>query len=279
MNASVAATGRPEIKVRKPSFGFASVPRHWFWGNARATAMANALNLVFPSGERFFIRSVRHYLDQLQDDPVLAEEVKRFMGQEVRHGMEHEKFFDALEAQGFEIRSFLAWYERLAYDKLEPSFSPALRLSVTVALEHFTAMFAERALTRDILDTQAHPVMRDLLMWHACEELEHKAVAFDVLKKVDPRYSVRVAGLAAAAGALIFFWLTGARHLLAQEPERLRTATAEEARVARQHNVLLNGEFLRAFVDYLRPDFHPAQNDNYGLATDWLRANAAALGV
>lgn len=270
---------RPDIKVRKPTFAFSDVPRHWFWGNARATALANALNLVFPAGERFFIRSVRHYMDRLHDDPVLHEEVRRFMGQEVRHGMEHERFFEALEAQGYEIRSFLAWYERVAYGNLEQKFGPAVNLAVTVALEHFTAMFAERALTRDVLDEHAHPVMRDLLMWHACEELEHKAVAFDVLKKVDPRYAVRIAGLAAGAAALVFFWMAGAKHLLAQEPAEKKRITREEAEQARKHNVLLNGEFLGAFVDYLRRDFHPAQNDNYHLANEWLEKNGAAIGL
>lgn len=270
---------RPEIKVRKPVFQFSAVPRYWLWGNARATALANALNLVFPAGERFFIRSVRHYMDRIQDDPVLLEEVRRFMGQEVRHGMEHERFFEALEAQGYEIRSFLEWYERVAYDKLEKQLPPALNLAVTVALEHFTAMFAERALTRDVLIQHAHPVMRDLLSWHACEELEHKAVAFDVLKKVDPRYAVRIAGLAAAAAALVYFWMAGAKHLLSQEPEERRRLSREEMKHARQHNVLLNGEFLQAFLDYLRPDFHPAQNDNYRLASDWLRAHGDAIGV
>jgi len=276
---SSASPVRPEIKVRKPTFRFADVPRYWLWGSARATALANALNLVFPAGERFFIRSVRHYLDRVQDDPRLVEEVRRFMGQEVRHGMEHERFFEALEAQGYEIRSFLEWYERIAFEKLEPAFAPAINLAVTVALEHFTAMFAERALTRDVLIQHAHPVMRDLLSWHACEELEHKAVAFDVLQKVDPRYAVRIAGLAAAAGAFVFFWMAGARHLLAQEPPERRRTSAAELREARKHNVLLNGEFLKAFVDYLRPGFHPAQNDNYRLASDWLRANGEAIGV
>lgn len=270
---------RPEIKVRKPVFHFADVPRYWLWGNARATALANALNLVFPAGERFFIRSVRHYMDRLQDDPVLLDEVRRFMGQEVRHGMEHERFFEALEAQGYEIRSFLEWYERIAYQKLEQKMPPSINLAVTVALEHFTAMFAERALSRDVLIQHADPVMRDLLSWHACEELEHKAVAFDVLKKVDPRYVVRIAGLAAAAAALVYFWMAGARHLLAQEPAERRRLSREEMKHAREHNVLLNGEFMQAFLDYLRPGFHPAQNDNYRLATDWLRAHGDVLGV
>lgn len=277
---------RPEIRVRKPSFGLREVPRHWLFGNARASHLANALNLVFPLGERFFIRSVRHFLDHpaVASDPQLVDDVKRFMGQEVRHGMEHERYFEVLEGHGYEIKSFLEWYERVAFGGpsrgpfrgIEQRVSAELNLSVTVALEHFTAMFAERALTRDILEDNAHPAMRDLLLWHACEELEHKAVAFDVLKKVNPSYALRVGGLAAAASAFIFFWLSGTRHLMKQEPAEHRTMSRAELRETRKHNVLLNGEFLRAFADYLRPDFHPNQNDNYHLAREWLSKHASS---
>jgi uncharacterized protein len=268
-------TARPDIVVRKPAFGFKDVPRHWLFKHARASHLANALNLLFPLGERFFIRSVRHFIDRI-DDPQLLEDVKKFMGQEVRHGMEHERFFEVLEAQGYEIKSFLEWYDRIAFGKIEKLTTPELNLSVTVALEHFTAMFAERALTRDVLTDNAHPVMRDLLLWHACEELEHKAVAFDVLKKVNPSYFLRIGGIAAAATAFVFFWMAGTRHLMKQEPDAHRRFTREDFAEARKENVLLNGEFLGAFVDYLRPDFHPNQKDNYHLAREWLSKHASS---
>jgi predicted metal-dependent hydrolase len=264
------------ITIRKPSFRFEGIPKHWLMNSALGTHLANSLNLVFPAGERFFIRSVRHFADRIED-PALREQVKGFMGQEVRHGMEHERFFEVLEAQGFEIASFLAWYERVAYEKLEKRVPPELRLSVTVALEHFTAMFAERALTHDVLEKGAPPAMRDLLLWHACEELEHKSVAFDVLKAVNPSYALRVSGLVAAAAAFVFFWMAGARHLMKQDSAG--PPSREELKGARQHNVLLNGEFLGAFVEYLRPDFHPDQKDNYHLASRWLADNAAAIAA
>ena len=37
--------------------------------------------------------------------------------------------------------------------------------------------------------------MREMLAWHAAEEIEHKAVAFDVLQAVAPSYALRMAGL------------------------------------------------------------------------------------
>ena len=40
-------------------------------------------------------------------------------------------------------------------------------------------------------------------MGHAAEEVEHKAVVFDVLRAIDPRYGVRLAGLVITAGLLV----------------------------------------------------------------------------
>lgn len=263
------------ITVRKMGFSFADVPKHWFSGSPVATHLVNGLNLVFPEGERFFIRSVKHYLDRI-DDPALQKRVRAFFGQEGRHGHEHEASFAMLEAQGYEIRRFLEEYERIAYRMIEPRVPPSLRLSVTVALEHFTASLAERALTDDLLD-EAAPAMRDLLRWHAAEEIEHKSVAFDVFEAVDGRYWVRIAGLGLATVALLGFWARATRMLLDQEPDLSREEIAAQRRAAQDRGQ--DREVLfRAFVAYLRPDFHPDDHDNYDLAQRYLASVGRAEG-
>ena len=80
------------------------------------------------------------------------------------------------------IRRRLAFLRRLGTLRM---------LGVTIALEHFTAMLA------DIVD--ADPEMwegtpediRRLWRWHAMEETEHKAVAFDVFEVVTRDWSPR----------------------------------------------------------------------------------------
>ncbi len=268
------------IVARKPKFPFAEVPRHWFGGSPFATHLANGLNLLFPLGERLFVRSVRKHLPTIKQDPELEARVRGFIAQEVRHGMEHERFFEIMEAQGFRIRPFLAWYEQVAFgvlEKIGARVHPDLDLSVTVALEHFTAMFAERALGKDPLQEIAHPVMRDLLLWHACEEIEHKSVAFDVLARVNPSYALRMAGLGVASVSLLAFWLAATRMLLRQEPKVEARNILREVAATREHNTLLNGAFAASFVDYLRRDFHPSQQANEHLAEAWLAANGARI--
>ncbi|WP_261994278.1 metal-dependent hydrolase, partial [Streptomyces sp. t39] len=38
----------------------------------------------------------------------------------------------------------------------------------------------------------ADPVMLDLLRWHGAEEVEHRSVAYDLLRHLDPGYRRRV---------------------------------------------------------------------------------------
>jgi len=270
-------TERPAIRPRHMDFPFDdSVPRHWLADNAVATHVANGVCLLFPAGERFFIRSVRHYLDRI-DDPEQKLQIKGFFGQEGRHAHEHERMFAVLEAQGYQIRPFLQRYERIAYGIIEKLVPPALNLASTAAAEHFTAIMADNALRDGPLDL-AHPVVRQLLLWHACEEIEHKAVAFDVLQKVNPSYALRVAGLAMASIMLASFWAAGTRMLLEQEGVSGKNARRELKRLGGD-NPIGKKVFLRGIREYLRRDFHPWDNDNLRLAQAYLESVGQQLGA
>jgi predicted metal-dependent hydrolase len=248
----------------------APVPRHWFGGNVVATHVANGLNLLFPAGERFFVRSVNHYLDRVTD-PLLRAQIKGFFGQEGRHAKEHERVLRLLEEQGYDVTRFLNLYERIAYGVIEKLAPPALRLATTAACEHFTAIMAENVLREGLL-AGAHPTMRALLLWHASEEIEHRTVAFDVLRLVSPSYAMRVAGLALATLCLGGFWLCATAMLLRQEVAtgdvggaRLRSDWLVARRERRTSNV-----FVVGIREYLRPDFHPSRKDLDGLAARYL---------
>src|SRR5439155_7494814 len=91
----------------------AQVPRHWLAGNAAATAISNGINLLFPHGERFFVRSVNYYLDQIKDETLRAQ-VKAFFKQEGHHAAAHDDLNAVLRVQGFEIDTFLERYRAIA---------------------------------------------------------------------------------------------------------------------------------------------------------------------
>ncbi len=259
-------------KPRSPGVELRDVPKHWFGGNMVATHVANGVNMLFPAGERFFVRSVRHYLDRLEDESLRAR-VRGFFGQEGRHAKEHDAFNEILASQGYDVDRFLELYERIAYGIIERAAPPHVRLAATAACEHFTAILAENALQMRFLDV-ADSRMRALLLWHAAEEIEHRDVAFDVLMAVDPRYSTRVIGLAIGSACLAGFWLAGTLHMLEQERKQhglgairkhLGDMRAHRATFGKRKPV-----FAQGIRQYLRRDFHPSNNDLDELAREYL---------
>jgi predicted metal-dependent hydrolase len=277
--ASETVERRGGITPRAPIFDFTRVPRRWFGGLALPTHISNGANLLFPMGERFFVRSVRRFEKEIADDPALLADVRAFYRQEGHHAGTHERYFEALEAQGFSIRPFLRVYRALAYEGLERVTSDELHLAVTAALEHFTAIMAEGALRQRLLDA-AHPAMRDLLLWHAAEEIEHKSVAFDVLRRVNPSYGLRMAGLFFATVTLAGFWAAATATLLAQD-DALNLGSFRELKRTREaqgieERSIARDVFWAGIRAYIRPDFHPTQCDNEALARSYLAEAFAA---
>ena len=254
---------------RDPDVDLSGVPRHWLGGNAAATAISNGLNMLFPAGERFFVRSVNRYVDRIQD-PVLREQVRAFFKQEGKHASAHDDLNDVLRAQGFAIDAFLDRYERITR-WIEKRVPARLNLAGTAAAEHYTAIMAEGAFTKGILD-ELDPRMQKLLAWHAAEEIEHKAVAFDVLREVDDRYALRIAGLIYATVMLGMFWATATTMLLRQEKLGLR-GTLRELRKMRAGDPVIQRVFLRGIRQYIRRDFHPSDNGTEHLAAQWFAAH------
>jgi predicted metal-dependent hydrolase len=268
----------PTIRPRSPRFDFEGVRRHWFAGSIVGTHFANGLNLLFPAGERFFVRSVRRYLDRITD-PQLREDIKGFSGQEGLHAYAHERYFETLEKQGYDIRTFLRFYEAFAYGFVEKIAPDPLCLAATAACEHFTATMAANALARHADGTMVvkDSTMRSLFLWHAVEEIEHRSVAFDVLNEVNPSYELRIAGLAIASSLLFGLWMVASGMLIVQDKASRPTRLAKEMKARREFREQHQApSFSKAFLKYLRRDFHPSQDTE---CDELARAYVAQAGL
>lgn len=151
----------------------------WHAGSPVRTALFNALSMMFPVGEQFFIDSVKRFRDGIAD-PVLLSEIRGFMAQEAVHSREHRRYNEAVcAAAGISvdemerpIRRRIRWGEE--------NRKPIELLAMTVAYEHLTAILADALFRNDSVLENAHPDMAAIWRWHGLEETEHKAVAFDV---------------------------------------------------------------------------------------------------
>lgn len=171
---------QPAIHVRKLQAGpSAQTPRYWFANDPFLTHFFNAVSSTFPEGERFFVRSVRHYADRIRD-PQLIENVSRFVQQEAQHRSEHDAHIELLTEQGYGVLTKINAFARKGMD-WNLKHTPRLALAYTTATEHITAVLAGQILRHPQRWIQPmHRSMQPLWTWHAIEETEHKSVAFDV---------------------------------------------------------------------------------------------------
>ncbi|TMK87183.1 MAG: metal-dependent hydrolase, partial [Actinobacteria bacterium] len=230
--------------------------------------LAAALSAVFPDGEDFFVRSVRHYRDQITD-PELKRQVAGFIGQEAMHGRQHRAFNDRLDELGYPTKRF----ERLTKKGLalrQRYLPPVSNLAATAALEHFTATLAELVLSNEeVRNLFGNDEVRNLFLWHALEESEHKAVAFDVYKSVGGSERMRVWTMK----ALRFGFVVGMAFqivvsLLGDRKTYRRGALRRSWRKVRR-SPLLSKEVWDQLRDYDRRDFHPDDRDTTELVTRW----------
>jgi predicted metal-dependent hydrolase len=256
------------FSVRKPALDFdREIDRFYMGGDPVKSHIFNALNLLFPDGERYFVKAVHDHAKDISD-PQLLRDVRAFAGQEGQHANQHERFFAVMKHQGYRFGRFLkAFHKQVQWgNKWTPR---ALRLSLTAGAEHYTATMAALVLNVGILE-DCDATMRDLITWHAVEEVEHKHVAYDVLVKLYPRnYLLRMLGFLLATFS-IFGAAAFAFNFLVRQDLRAGRVTREQLRAGgagllRGKEARFRRGLRRAFLQYLKPGFHPSQNDDRAL--------------
>lgn len=244
--------------------------RDWHPRGAHVSHFFNALSIFFPLGERFFIASVRAYRDQI-DDPELQKAVTAFIGQEAMHGREHEAYNDALRRANYPVDAMLRWVQRSLWAP-KHLMPPKGQLAMTAALEHLTAIGAEDLLKHGAELNAAPPDMAKLWRWHALEETEHKAVAYDVYQQVAGGlvgylrrcFTMLTAstGMTLMTWAFLFVvtWRNGQFFDLRGWGRLLRWLWVNPG--------TLRAQFPR-YWQWFRPGFHPWQIRNYHQVEQW----------
>lgn len=171
------------IKPRHMQFDTQSMdmPQFAIEDNSLISTFFYALSAMFPEGERFFIHSVRHYQKSISDPDMIAN-IKGFIGQEAHHGRCHDDLNDEIEKLGIPM-TMISNSMSARVHMLKNRFGPERQLALTVAMEHFTASLAEFILENPEVLNQAPKTFRQMMLWHSVEEIEHKAVAFDVYRQ------------------------------------------------------------------------------------------------
>jgi len=266
------------ITPRDLAFGRdAPTERWWLGGDPVATAFYDALSATFPLGERFFMDAVRRYRDEVP--PALNAQIGAFLSQEAMHTREHIVFNRQIADHGFDVAAMEA--RTRAILDFARTHDPLEQLGATIALEHFTAILAHALLADPRHMEGACDEARAMWRWHAIEELEHKAVAFDTFmvaaRGFSPgrRWALRISTMGIATWLL--FDTVGrnmSRIFSADGINRPRTWARLFGFLLGRPGILrqVSGEYLT----YFRPGFHPWRRDDRALASGAARGLAQA---
>ncbi|RVQ69555.1 metal-dependent hydrolase [Croceicoccus ponticola] len=243
-----------------------STARWWLGGDPFATAIFNSLSISFPRGEAYFVESVRFFRDGTVEP--LTSEIRDFISQEINHSREHLAFNRTVAQSGYDTAVLEDVVKRVLDDAR--ARKPIVSLAVTMALEHFTAMFAHQLLADPSILAGADPELAELWRWHAIEEIEHKAVAYDTYLSATRdwprfrRWKLKALLMLLTTRNFLRLRYGGAVELLRQDGITgwrahwglLRYAFVSPGMVRR---------IIPAWIAYFLPGFHPWNHDDRAL--------------
>ena len=287
MNAKVKITNRAEASfpVRRMNFNFEQVPEYWMNGSAGLTHFMTALSALFPAGEQFFIDSVRavRYHPSIKENEALQKEISAFIGQEAMHTQEHVGFNAAAQKYGHDVARLEKQTDRVIQGFRKTAailFKPVgvtqemIDLMGTTALEHFTATIASQLLVNQHIQAlMTDETMSTMWYWHAIEENEHKAVAYDVFEGVFgtgiKAYLARCGSLIAAMMTLFVVQSYFVFRLLKDDQQLNYKALKEIYIYGYSPSKGIIAGMGREMLAYFKPSFHPNDLDTVNLLTNW----------
>ncbi|MFT4265109.1 MAG: metal-dependent hydrolase [Nocardioides sp.] len=275
------------LEARDVHFDWTDLPLAWIPGEVFASHLINVLHLLLPEGERWFVKVFSEALPLIQDEQ-LKEEVIGFIGQEGVHASSHQGVLDYFDEHGLDTRDYVAQvatlFQRILGDRDLSGRAKeewlVQRVSVVAAIEHLTAVLGNWVLNSPALDRAgADETMLDLLRWHGAEEVEHRAVAYDVFMHLDGRYSRRILAYGVGGPALVWLWIQGVRYLLAHDTANPGHKASLLNWIRGSAKGIVPGPLMLGVssLKFFSPWYHPDHEGNTSQAVAYLAKSPAAL--
>ncbi|MGQ0599805.1 metal-dependent hydrolase [Aquabacterium sp.] len=267
------STSPPIVPREKLDFGLdGDIPKYWFDNHPFKSRFFDAMSTIFPEGERYFISCVRDFRDQVTD-PKLLQEIKDFMRQEGQHGIVHTTYNQRLKDQGIDVDMLERIEHHILFDIVRKKVPKKMTLADTAAAEHLTAIMAHSFCEDKTLLANADHRMRAMYAWHAMEEVEHKAVAFDVMQKVAKvNYFQRILAMMIVTLGFNIHALLVTRYMLKVDGFSRWQRTKLWAKglwwLYRPGGLFMS--LFGHYIQYYKPGFHPWQNGQMRSYKLWL---------
>ncbi len=165
------------------------------------------ISMTLPYLEPYLVRTMREALEHCTD-PVVAQEVRQFIGQEAQHYRQHAVLNDMIRSISPELEGLREIEDQLEADYQRFTKTKSLKFNLAYAEGFEAATFAGgRANFRnnvfDRLETIQNTDLLRLFIWHALEEVEHSTVTYNIYDHLYGDYLYRL--VAGTYGQYHFF--------------------------------------------------------------------------
>ena len=180
-----------DLKIRRIPFSFEGVPFIWNPANPGFSIAMNKLSFFAIGFEKYICDAIQA-AEPLIKDPAILAETKAFRAQEGIHSNAHRRHVKAL------IKQYPALQEALdktiaSYDALFAAHPLEYHLAYIGGLESiFTPSFKLLLDHRHLLFEGGDARVASLLLWHFCEEIEHRSSGLVIYNHLVGKYFYRV---------------------------------------------------------------------------------------
>jgi len=228
---------------------------------------ANGVSLMMPFAEPYFVKSIRGTLPDLPPD--LQRVTADYLRQELAHHVQHRRFNELVTARYPHVarverwmKGTYGWLSRTRSRKFNVAFAAG---SETIA--YALARWVEKHL--GTLFDDADPLATSLFLWHLAEEVEHKAVAYDVFESTDGS-RIRYAWASSVSLVLLIFFVWASALAMLRTDGRIFSPIAH-IRLARW-SVSLGFEVLPTMLVSALPGHNPSRLTDPIYLPRWLSA-------
>lgn len=183
----------PELKLRKIPFDFEGVEFLWNPEQLAVSTLMNQISFISPGFEKYIFRATKQ-AESMITDPVVLQEAIEFRLQEGQHAKCHRLHIAALceRYPGLQktMDDVVGLYDQL-YDTQDMKFHLAFSGNLEATFTPFFKVIIDH---RDKLFAGGDTRVASLLLWHFCEEVEHRSAAMDIYQSVygDQLYRMRI---------------------------------------------------------------------------------------
>lgn len=282
---------------RKVSFNWKDTPLHWIPQSPFASHAINHFSFTLVRGEYFFCRIFNKALPYVNDEK-LKQDVTMFIRQEAIHAQAHKESIEQyLQKYGVDAEKQYATVVRL-FDhaladnpfgiKLPKRLQKTwltMRLGVVASAEHYTSALGMYVLEKAHWEKKgADPVMSDLFTWHGAEEVEHRAVAYDLFQYLNKdNYAMRSFVMLSTAPIMTLLMIKGTQKLAATDPDfpkeqksLIRSGFWKAwASASKQELLPPLSWFITIPFSFFKRDYHPIYEASTQMALDYINNSPA----